>query len=348
MKQAKASTKYTATIMDVAKKSGVSQATVSRVLSGSGYASEDTRNKVVEAAKELHYKPHGLARRLARSVNTTIGLIITDMINPFYSYLADGVLDCARQLGYHVIVSATDEEPDLEKACLDVLMEERVAGIIAVPTGRNHNYWQEALDLGLELVLVDRDLPNLSNSDVILVNNFKGAFEAVSYLISLGHRRIGIITGPLSTTTGRDRLEGYLHALENANIPSEDCLIQLTSYKKEDGATAIQNLLSLPEPPTSLFAANNILAEAAFFGIRDLGLQVPDQMSIVMFDDVPWASLVNPQITVVSQPVYKIGYMSVELLHHRLTNNESRPIRRSVVVLEPELVLRGSCAPPRI
>ncbi len=347
MKQAKASTKYTATITDVAKKSGVSQATVSRVLSGSGYASEDTRNKVVEAAKELHYKPHGLARRLAQSVNTTIGLIITDMINPFYAYLADGVLDCARQLGYQVIVSATDEEPDLEKACLDVLMEERVAGIIAIPTGRNHNYWQEALDLGLELVLVDRDLPNLSDLDVILVNNYKGAFEAVSYLISLGHRRIGIITGPLSTTTGRDRLEGYLRALEIANIPSDDCLIQLTSFKKEDGVTAIHNLLSLPEPPTALFAANNILAEAAFFGIRDVGLQVPDQISIIMFDDVPWASLVNPPITVVSQPVYKIGYMSVELLNHRLINKEARPLRRSIVVLEPELVLRGSCAPPR-
>jgi LacI family transcriptional regulator len=183
MKQKNTGPKQPATIMDVAKISDVSQATVSRVLSRTGYASEETRKKVIEAAKELHYKPHGLARHLAQSVNSTIGLIITDITNPFYSYLADGVLDCARQLGYHVIVLATDEEPSLEKECLEVLMEERVAGIVAIPTGRNHSLWQEAIDLGLELVLVDRDLANLPNSDVILVNNSKGAYDAVSYLV---------------------------------------------------------------------------------------------------------------------------------------------------------------------
>jgi LacI family transcriptional regulator len=120
----------------------------------------------------------------------------------------------------------------------------------------------------------------------------------------------------------------------------------LTSFKKEDGAIAIERLMGLPQPPTALFAANNILAEAAYFAIRDMGLKVPKQISIVMFDDVPWASLVYPPITAVSQPTYKIGYMSVELLNHRLTNKESRPIKRNTVVLEPELVIRGSCASP--
>jgi LacI family transcriptional regulator len=339
---------HTATIIDVAQKAGVSQATTSRVLSGKGYASEETRKKVTRAADELHYKPHALARSLAQNAtNSTIGLIITDIVNPFYSYLADGVLDCAMQYGYHVIVLATDEEPSLEKACIDVLTEERVAGIIAVPTGRNHEHWREALDIGLEIVLVDRDVSNLSNSDVILVDNYKGAYSAVSYLISLGHQRIGMLTGPLTTTTGRERLAGYRRALEDAHIPLEEGLIQFTSFKREDGTRAAQQLLSLSKPPTSFFAANNILAEAAYFEIQKVGFKVPEDISILMFDDVPWASLVSPQITVVSQPTHTLGYMSVDLLNRRLTHKDQGPTKRTKVVLEPELIIRGSCAAPR-
>jgi len=347
MKKSTGLKKHGVTITDVAKMAGVSQTTVSRVLNGSGYASEDTHRRVTKVAEELHYKPHGLARSLAQNANKTIGLVITDIINPFYSYLASGVLDCSRQLGFHVIVLSTNEESKLEKECLELLMEERVTGIIAVPTGRNHDYWQEALDLGLELVLVDRDVPNLPNSDLLLINNSKGAFDAVSYLISLGHSRIGIITGPLDTTTGRERLEGYQHALSVAKIPVEDSLVQSIGFKREDGKQAIQNLLSRPDPPTAVFAANNILAEAAFFEIREKSLRVPEDISIVMFDDVPWASLINPPVTVVSQPMHTLGYMSVEMLNRRLIDMGPRPVKRVKVVLEPELVIRGSCAPAR-
>jgi len=336
------------TIKDVAAKAGVSVGTVSRVLSGRGYASDESRRKVLRAVKELGYRPHGLARSLKLQRTDTVGLLITDVVNPFYSLLAAGVLECARKLGYHVIVSATDEEPELEREYLEVLMEERAAGVIAVPTGKNVRCWKEAVELGTEVVLVDREVNGFAEADVVLVDNVKGAQDAVSYLIGLGHRRIGIITGPLETTTGAGRLEGYRRAHQEAGLPIDESLVEVVSFKRESGIHAAQRLLSLPDPPTAFFAGNNALGEAALTVIRERGLSIPADISLIMFDDVPWACHTSPRLTVVNQPTHDLGYIGMEVLDRRLRAlEEGTEIARQKTILMPELIVRESCAEPR-
>jgi LacI family transcriptional regulator len=331
-------------ISDIAKEVGLSASTVSRVLSGNGYASEKSKQLVLQAKQKFHYTPHGPARRLARKVKSVIGFMMTDIANPFYSYIAEGVLDFARSCNYQVLISATNEDPELERACLDLFMEERVAGIVAVPTGHNYEKWREVINLGIEVVLVGREL-HIADIDGVLVDNIKGGFDATSYLLHLGHRRIGILCGPSSATSFRDRLEGYTRAYHELNIPIDADLIKITSLKEEDGIEAVKELLSLRDPPTAIFALNNVLGEAVLFVLREKGLTIPQDISLVMFDDPPWASLVFPGITVISQSPYDLGYIGVELLHKRLNQGNQATRRQTKVVLPHELVIRESCIP---
>ncbi|MCL5074481.1 MAG: LacI family DNA-binding transcriptional regulator [Chloroflexi bacterium] len=302
-----------------------------------------TRKRVLRAAHELGYMPHAAARSLKLQRTNTVGLMIADIVNPFYSYLASGVLTCAKRLGYHVILCATDEDPATEREYLDVLMQERVDGIVAVPTGQNLSQWRHALELGTRVVLVDRELSGIS-TDVVLVDNVKGAFAAVSYLIELGHRRIGILNGPITTTTGKGRLQGYYDALAAANIPTDPELVQIHSFKREAAYDAIQKLFSLQRPPTAIFATNNVLGEAAMFALRERELRIPEDVSLILFDDVPWARLTTPQVTVVSQPAYDLGFIGLERLAQRLQETEGPKLRPVKIELQPELIVRQSCA----
>ena len=220
---------------DVAKKAEVSIATVSRVINGDGYASEAAKQRVLHAAAELAYKVDARARGLKLDRTNTVGLMIPDITNPFYSDLSNGVLTCAKELGYHVILSATDEDARVEREYLDLLMENRVDGILAVPTGANIQQWREAITLGTQIVLLDRRLEGLPDVDVVLVDNIKGSFDATKYLLGLGHRRIAILCGPMSTTTGKERLEGYRRAHQETNIPTDVELIYIGTFKRDSG-----------------------------------------------------------------------------------------------------------------
>lgn len=339
--------KHSVTMKDVAAKAGLSVGTVSRVLSGRGYSSQESQFKVRQAVRELGYRPHNLARKLKLQRTDTIALLITDIINPFYSFLAAGVLDCARNLGYHVIVSATDEDPEQESRYLELLMRERVAGIIAVPTGQNLENWREAAALGIQIVLVDREVPGFSDADVILIDNVKGGSDAVAYLIGLGHTRIGIVSGPTTTTTGAGRLEGYRCAHREAGIPVDDALVQIVSFKGKSGLAAAKRLISLSPRPTAIFAANNALGEATLSVIREAGLSIPEDVSLTMFDDVPWARFTSPRLTVVNQPTHDLGFIGMEVLdrHLRATDVGSN-LARQKTMLMPELIIRKSCAQP--
>ncbi len=336
--------KSTTTIKDVADYAGVSQATASRALSGRGYVSLETKQRVEEAAKELVYKPSGLARSLKLKRTDTIGLMITDIVNPFYAFLAAGVLQCANNLGFHVILCATDEDPDMEREYLEVLMEKRVDGIVAVSTGQNLELWQEAINLGTEVVLVDREVEGISDVSLVLIDNVKGAYDAVSYLLQLGHQRVGIINGPLNTTTGRDRLQGYRKAFEKFGVPVDEELVENVSFKGESGTNATNRLLNLPAPPTAIFAANNVLGEAMMTVLRDKKMKVPEDISLVVFDDVPWVSMASPSITAVAQPTRQMGVVSMELLAHSLqsrANGEKGLYRKTI--FQPSLIIRNSC-----
>jgi len=331
---------------DVAKKANVSIATVSRVINGDGYASLESRRRVMHAADELGYKLDARARSLKLDRTNTVGLMIPDITNPFYSDLANGVLTCAKALGYHVILSATDEDAGIEREYLDLLMENRVDGILAVPTGKNIEQWGEAITLGTQIVLLDRKLTGLSDVDVVLVDNVKGAYEATKYLLDLGHQRIGILCGPLSTTTGKDRLAGYRRAHQDSERPIDDELIYIGTFKRESGYQGAQKLLSMINPPTAIFAANNVLGEATMFAAREQGKRIPDDFSLVLFDDVPWASLTNPQLCAVAQPTYTIGFVGMQRLAERLQVSSNEEAEARETILQPELIVRRSCAPP--
>lgn len=331
------------TIRDVAARAGVSVSTASRAFNGVGYASVETRQRVLRAARELGYLPHAAARSLKLQRTSTVGLMIADIVNPFYSYLASGVLDCAKRLGYHVVLCATDEDSTTEREYLQVLMEERVDGILAIPTGHNLASWRRAIEMGTQVLLLDRELEGIA-ADVVLVDNAKGACAAVSYLVGLGHTRIGLLNGPVTTTTGKGRLQGYYDALAAAGLAVDPALIQLHTFKREDGTVATQKLLALPQPPTAIFATNNVLGEAALFALREQGLRVPDDISLVQFDDVPWASLTTPQITVVAQPAYDLGVIGLERLVQRLQGSGEHEHAPFKMMLEPELIVRASCA----
>jgi LacI family transcriptional regulator len=338
--------KKKATIVEVAAKAGVSVATVSRALSGRGYVSDTLREQVRQTARELNYRLNASARNLKIQRTNTIGLLITDVINPFYAYLASGVLSSAKQLGYHIVVCATEEDPEQERNYLKVLMEQRVDGIIAVPTGQNTTLWREVLEMDTRLVIVDREIPGISNIDNVLIDNLQGACVAIEYLISIGHQRIGMICGAPSTTTGQQRVQGYYDAHRAAGLAVDAELLQGNSYSRESGENAIRALLALPQPPTAIFASSGILGEIALSVLREKGLQIPDDISFIMFDDVPWAVLSSPPITVVSQPTHSLGYMSLQLLHQRLQEEETGEPQATVkVVMKPELVLRKSCLP---
>lgn len=335
------------TIKDVATTAGVSPATVSRVINRRGYSSKSSQYRVKQAVKELNYQPNDLARKLKLQRTDIIGLLITDIVNPFYSYLADGILDYIRQMSYHVIVCATDEDETREREYLDVLMQQRAAGIIAIPTGKNLESWEQAINMGMKIVFVDREVPGLTGVDIILVDNVLGAYEAVHYLISLGHTRIGLINGPLSTTTGAGRLTGYLKALAEAGINPDPSLQENVGFMSKEGTEAAHRLLTLPNPPTAIFAANNILAEATIFCLREYNLHIPNDISLVIFDDVPWASLINPPITAVAQPVAALGHLGIERIDQllKLHGQKTEQFHRKII-LSPELIMRSSCTSP--
>ena len=334
------------TIKDVAARAGVSVATASRALSGRGYVSQETRDAVMHAAQELGYRIHAAARSLKTRRTNTIGLLITDIINPFYSYVANGALSCSQQIGYHIILCATSEDPNLEREYLKVLIEERVEGIIAVPMGNdNVAHWRKAEELGIRLVFIDRALDEIPNADVVVVDNVKGMYNAASYLINLGHKRIALINGPTSTTTGHGRLLGYQRALQDANLRLRDELVQIGSFKRESGVQAVHRLLSLPQPPSAILVSNNVLGEAVIGALRERNLRIPQDISLIMFDDVPWASLTSPRITVVAQPTYSIGFISMEMLDQRLREEDGGSFAPTRTVLQPELIIRESCAP---
>ena len=329
-------------IKDVARKAGVSTATVSRVLGDFHGVRDKTKKKVLKAVAELNYEINAVARHLRQKKTKTIGIIVENVLSKFCSAIAKSVEDTNNKFGYNTILCNADENPEKELNYLKILKSNRVDGIILTPTGKNSKYVQHLINSGTKVVLLDRLIEGV-DCDAILVDNANGAYKAVKHLIDQGYRKIGIVSGILDRTTGAERLKGYLQAIEEAGIAKEDSLIKIGNFKKESGRKLTKELLEQSNKPKAIFTTNIDMSMGALLAIKEKGLTIPDDIGIVCFDDSDWALILEPSITVIRQPVYQLGSTAAELLIKKIEDEEKNlDYQPTVVTLNTELIIRNS------
>jgi LacI family transcriptional regulator len=328
-----------ATIHDVAKRAGVSPITVSRVINHSGYASQETRQRVEAAVAELGYVPNRLARSLRSKRTHTLALVITDITNPFFTTVARGVEDTASDAGYTVIFCNTDESETEEQKYLQVVLQQQVDGVLLVPARSTGESVEMIQKQNTPVVVLDRRMAASAQVDVVRCESVEGAYQLVRLLIDLGHRHIAVISGPRLVSTAEDRVIGYRRAMTDAGLSQTD-IVYYGAFTQASGYEMAQQLLALQPRPTAVFAANNLIAIGAFKAVQDAGLRVPEDIAMVAFDDLPANLLVFPFLTVAVQPAYEMGRRATQLLLSRLNNPASQDCQE--VVLPFELIVRQS------
>ena len=329
-------------IKDVAKKAGVSTATVSRALSDFPGIRDKTRKKVLKAVSELNYEINAVARNLRQKKTNSIGIIVGNVLSQFYSVIAKSVEDTANKFNYNTILCNGDENPEKELNYLKVLMSNRVDGIILTPTGKNSKYVQHLINSRTKVVLLDRLIEGV-DCDAVLVDNANGAYQAVKHLIDQGYKKIGIVNGYLDRTTGAERLKGYLQAIEEAGIAKDDNLIKIGNFKKESGWKLTKELLEQSNKPDAIFTTNIDMSMGALIAIKEMGLNIPNDIGIICFDDSDWALILEPPITVIRQPVYQLGSTAAELLIKEIEDKEKELDHKpTILTLSTELIIRNS------
>lgn len=328
------------TINDVANYASVSRATVSRVLNNNPAVDAALRSRVLDAVEALGYQPNRAARRLRAQSSNVIGLMISDIQNPYFISIISGVEDAAYAHQMNIVLCNSDEDSAKERIYLQVMEAERVAGLIIVPTqGTDGRDLKRLPQAGIPVILLDRLVEELQ-VDAVKVDNERGAYEAVKHLLDLGYRRIAHIGGAPDLTTGRDRAQGYHNALSEARLKPEARLIRTGDFKTDSGYRLTLELLDLPTPPDAIFVANNLMTLGALRALRERAVRVPDEMALVGFDDMPWSAEFRSPLTAVSQPTYELGQEAVHLLRRRLAQPDA-PVR--TVVLNTRLIVRESC-----
>lgn len=347
-----------ATLDDVARAAGVSRATAARVLGGYGSVSRAASDRVSAAARELRYRPNAVARSMKSGTTRTLGVVISDIQLAFFAQAVRGIVAAARAEDFEVILANTDEDLALERAAVGVLVEKRVDGLIVAPAEPGESaHLLEAHERGIPVVLFDRGSPGIT-CDVVVVDNQRAAKNAVRHLIRLGHRRIAIVVegntaltaadvvnarlGPDAEMASRLREDGWAAALREAGLPVTDDLICGARYERADACRAAAEALCLKDRPTALVTTDETMTLGAIDAIQEAGLAIPDDISLVAFDDLPWTSLVRPPLTVVAQPVNELGVAATQRLLGRIAGFEGPP---ETVILPTTLILRGSTGP---
>ncbi len=324
-------------MQEVAQRAGVSIATASRVLNEVSTVNPELAERVRQAMRELDYRPNAVARNLRRNRSSLWAVIVADIGNPFFTALVRGIEDIAQARGYSVVLCNSDEEPAKEDLYLRVASAEKMAGVIISSSGRSRRI-RALVDAGTPVVAIDRKLAQ-ADVDTVLVDNERGAQLATEHLAESGYRRIACISGPRRATTAAERLRGYQRGLRAAGIAADETLICQSNFREEGGYQAMEALLRLPAPPDAVFVANNLMTIGAVECLVDNNIGIPDQMGVVGFDDIPWAHLVRPSLSTVSQPTYEVGRTAALLLAERIAA-PARP--RSMVRLLTELAIRES------
>jgi LacI family fructose operon transcriptional repressor len=307
-------------------------------LSGKPHVRPEVREQVLAIVKELNYRPNRVARSLRVQQSNIIGLIVSDIQNPFFTAVSRAVEDIAYQHQLSVFLCNSDEDPDKEAMYLEAMSAENVAGIILSPTRQRSDAFAEKVKLGVPVVTIDRPIRD-PEVDSVLIDNVEAAYRLAEHLLKDGHRRLGALFG-LGSTTGRERREGFTKALKDNGLKPDPSLIHYVEAREIEGYKTTKHLLGLAEKPDAIFTSNALLSAGAFRALRESGLAMPEEIAFASFDETTWTSLVEPGVTVIEQPTHEIGQTAAELLIKRLQEPD-RPARQ--VILKGKLIVRESC-----
>lgn len=330
------------TIKDVARRAKVSVGTASNVITGAVRVSPDRYKRVLSVIRQLGYQPNHVARSLKMRRTKMLGMLVSDITNPFFSQMVRGAEDAALERNYLLLTFNTDDRVERERHALAVLRTRRVDGILLVvaPSTEPPAHIEGALAAGMPIVCLDR-LPPGIRVDSVAVDNVEGTRHCIEHLISLGHRKIGIITGSLTLQTARERLQGYMEAMANARIPMETTLVREGDFRSEGGLRHGRELLLQSDRPTALFVSNSMMALGALKALDELGMHCPRDIALATYDDIPLNEAFHPHLTAVSQPAYQIGFKGAELLIQRIEEKD-HPQAPVEIRLRTELRIRES------
>lgn len=331
------------TLEHVAKHAGVSRATASLAVRGSSLISAETRNKVLESMRELGYIYDRVAANLRSKDSSTVGLIIMELANPFYSELLVGIHQELNKYDKTIILGTTFDSAAIQEKLLATMMEHRVGGIIlsAVP-GSSNDSIRQIHNLGIPIVLVNRTVED-ANCDFVGIDNISGAKIAAGHLIGLGHKRIAFLGGLSQLSTWQGRKKGYDEAHRLAGLEIDPALVIESRATRQGGVEAFQKLLALPSPPTAAFCYNDTIAIAACMHLQSMGLVPGRDLAIVGFDDIPEATIFSPKLTTVSSYIRLLGEHAARLLQARMEDPDRPP---QTVIVQPKLIIRDSCSDP--
>jgi DNA-binding LacI/PurR family transcriptional regulator len=330
-------------IKDIARAAGVSHPTVSRALSDSPLISQATKARIQRLAREMGYSPNALARGLVTRQTYSVGVVVTTIADPFVAEIVQGIETTAQDHGYTVILCNSGAEPEREIAAVELLRSKRVDGVIVTSSRIGALYLDHLERIGVPIVLINNHNEQSGRYTFsVAVDNQHGGWLATRHLVQLGHQRIGYVTGPAGSSSDPDRRSGYRCALVEAGIPEDAALVIPGSGRAEGGVSALERLLALDDPPTAVVCYNDMTAIGLVAAARWRGLSVPRQLSVVGFDDIVFATYLEPPLTTVAQPKAEMGRRAMEMMLSLVTAGSSDELEIADTVVQGHLIERGS------
>ncbi|WP_125152153.1 LacI family DNA-binding transcriptional regulator [Clostridium rectalis] len=330
------------TINDIAKKAGVSLATVSRVLNKSGYVKKETKERILKVIEELNYSPSAIARSLSKNKTNTIGVIVPQINNPFFAEIIKGVSKIADEHDLNIILCDTDDSLNKEMKALRLLKEQRIQGILITPTSVEDEFNSEYLNIiesfGIPIILIDGHV-KCSTFSGVFVNNIKAAYESVSTFIKAGHKKIGIITGRMNSKPAQDRLIGYKKALKMNHLPFNENYVFYGDYQQDTAYKITKGIINMEDKPTAMLLCSNMTTLGCLKAFFECNIKIPKDMAIIGFDRIDVLEIVGLNISYVDGPTIDMGKLAMKMLIDNIKNN-NKEVKR--VTLMPELVLKGS------
>lgn len=340
------------TIREVASAAGVSTATVSRYINNSSNVSKEIGLRIEKAISDLDYVPNSVAISLKKTQTRSIGIVVPDLANVSFMDTVKGISDVAAANGFQPILMNNSENSDNENKILDVLISKRVDGIVLASAGGNEEKILKINNSRIPIVLMDRDVCNSTDNiiiDAVVNDNFNGSYKMVNYLISLGHRNIAILTSRMNLVVGKERLEGYIKALEDNNIEVNDDYIFYGNFSFDSGYQLAMDAVMQPLRPTAIFSVNNLMALGVVAALNKMNISIPKNISVCAFGDFKYYNILNPALTVVNQMAYKIGEQAAILLVDKMRHyNNDEKWKPKKIILPGNIIMRDSCSSPSL